>query len=57
MKYLYSSTKNLVGIRGIEPRSKPYESSVINHYTISPLVADELHPTSSSIRWHRRYYC
>lgn len=27
---------SFVGIRGIEPRSKPYESSVINHYTISP---------------------
>ena len=42
---------SFVGIRGIEPRSKPYESSVINHYTISPNKEGLLYPHLQMSPW------
>ena len=36
MKYLYSSTRNIVGRPRLELGFLPYESNVINRWTISP---------------------
>lgn len=40
MKYLYSSTRNIVGRPRLELGFLPYESNVVNRWTISPMITD-----------------
>ena len=60
MKYLYSSTRNIVGRPRLELGFLPYESNVVNRWTISPMITDitiveliGLEPTTSILSgWH-----
>ena len=40
MKYLYSSTRNIVGRPRLELGFLPYENNVVNRWTISPMITD-----------------